>query len=58
MFGGQTVKSPVVQDGDDLSRLESELIVLGGFEVIDGADFPAVRLVRGQQAGGAGVEAG
>lgn len=50
--------SPVVQDGDDLSRLESELIVLGGFEVIDGADFPAVRLVRGQQAGGAGVEAG
>lgn len=58
MIEGWNLKSPVVQDGDDLSWLESELVVLSGFKVIDGADLPAIGLVRGQQAWGAGVEAG
>lgn len=48
---------PIIQDCDDLSRLEGELIVLSGLEVVDGADLPAVGLVRGEQAGGVGVKA-
>lgn len=50
--------SPVIQDGDDLSWLESQLVVFSGFKVIDGSDFPAIGLVWREQAGGAGVKAG
>lgn len=49
--------SPIVQDSDDFPRLEGELVVLRGLKVIDGADFPAVGLVRGEQPGGVRVKA-
>lgn len=48
---------PVVQNSDDLSRLEGQLVVLRRLEVVDGSHFPAVRLVGGNQAGGVWVKA-
>lgn len=50
--------APVIQNGDDLSRFEGELVVLGRLKVVDGAHLASLGLVGGEQAAGAGVEAG
>lgn len=49
--------SPVIQNSNDLSRLEGQFVVLGSLEVVDGAYLASLWLAGGEQAAGAGVEA-